>query len=327
MPVKNANKLLIINNEANEIAQLLKKFPTLTKAIRANSALAIIIGELVKAAASMKVFSEKQFEQIIKTNKDLSIASKDPKFKAELFKLLKSVIEEKPIIIKTPTDTPTVPEDDADSDEEDDFTAIGPSLELLGYLNDIPIAHRGDIITSEHHNSLRKAIYALADGIGIGAGNAILTFAPNFQPVALNRGDNEGEWKVIFNKAVVPTVGEIGGAGGKVTGAFIVRLPDDFLIKGMIVRGKRIDEEADNPKAFNVSLFRVKMDSAAAKPSLLINFDLKEKDEFFQVTEAPKITNLRVNNAEYQYFVSAFWEDEDDSARFELYAVQIFCEP
>jgi hypothetical protein len=236
------------------------------------------------------------------------------------------VIEEKPIIIKPPADTTTGTDEETEPEEEES-AEIGPNLELLGYLSDIPIAHRGDIITSEHHNSLRKAIYALADGIGIGAGNAILTFAPKFLPVAFDREENEAAWKVIFNRAVVPTVGEIGGAGGKVKGAFIVRLPDDFLIKGMMVRGKRIDEDALNPEAFNVSLFRVRMDSETAKPSLLINFDLKEQGGFFQLKETPKITNLRVNNAEYQYFVSAFWEDDDDSARYELYAVQIFCEP
>lgn len=315
-------------NNFDEIGQLIKKSPVLMKAIKANPALALIIAEVAQKVAEMDKFSEKEFEKIINSNPDLKLAAKNPQFKAELLKLLKTVAEGG--IIK-PTPTPsggsTSPPDDGTADDSSDVSADELSLEILAYLSDIPIAHFGDIITSEHHNSLRRALYALADGVGNTVGKTLLTFAPILLPVSFEKKDNEHDWKIIFDKAVVPSTREQGGAGGSVSGAFVVQLPENFLIKGMIVRGKRANENADDPKKFEVSLARQEINKTNPKPADLITFDLREETGFFQKTETPKSTNLRVDNAKYQYFVTAFWQDEDDSTGFEIRAIQILCEP
>ena len=51
-----------LNKNANEIAQLLKKFPAIQKAIKSNPTLTIIISDLIKEAASLTELSEKRFE-------------------------------------------------------------------------------------------------------------------------------------------------------------------------------------------------------------------------------------------------------------------------
>ena len=313
-------------NNFDEIGQLIKKSPVLMKAIKVNPSLALVIAEIAQKVAEMEKFSEKDFEQIINSNPDLKLAAKNPQFKAELLKLLKTVAEGG--IIKPPVSGgSTSPPDDGTSDDSSDVSADELNLELLAYLSDIPIAHFGDIITSEHHNSLRRALYALADGIGHTDDKAILNFAPILLPVSFTKKDNERDWKVIFDRAVVPNVNERGGAGGSVSGGFIVQLPENFLIKAMIVRGKRVDENADDPKKFEVSLARQEITKANSKPTDLITFDLREETGFFQKKESPKSTSLRVDNTKYQYFVTAFWQDSDDSSGFEIHAIQILCEP
>lgn len=313
-------------NNFDEIGQLIKKSPVLMKAIKVNPSLALVIAEIAQKVAEMEKFSEKDFEQIINSNPDLKLAAKDPQFKAELLKLLKTVAEGG--IIKPPVSGgSTSPPDDSTSDDSSDDSADELNLELLAYLSDIPIAHFGDIITSEHHNSLRRALYALADGMGHTDDKAILNFAPILLPVSFTKKDNERDWKVIFDRAVVPNVNERGGAGGSVSGGFIVQLPENFLIKAMIVRGKRVDENADDPKKFEVSLARQEITKANSKPTDLITFDLREETGFFQKKESPKSTSLRVDNTKYQYFVTAFWQDSDDSSGFEIHTIQILCEP
>lgn len=137
-------------------------------------------------------------------------------------------------------------------------------LEIRLLLNAIPIAHEGHIISSEYHNSLRKALLALAERIGLTvkpvSKSQVFTFAPNFLPLAEQNND-VFSWFISFNKAVIPPrAGE--GEFASVGGALTVRLPDDATIKSMIVRGARVagDEQKPDPKSFVISLNRMKFD-------------------------------------------------------------------
>ena len=312
-------------DETNEIIQAK---PALAKAVKANSKLQAIITEIIRQTGEIDDFTEQDFEDLIKANPDLKETAKVSKVKDDIFALLKEVakdkiikIPSKPGLIINPSDkTDEAPVSIADTSESENF---------LEYLRDIPIAHRGDIITSFHHNSLRNALYALAQGIGDTADLQMLTFAPDFLPTSFTntREDKTSDWKIIFNRAVVPSVGEQGGAGGTVTGAFAVRLPENYFIKAMIVRGRRSDEEADDPKKFDVSLLRYDLGKANPKPAILLNLDLKDKTGFFQEKDVPNALKLQVDNNKFQYFVSAFWQDADDSSGFEIHSIQIICEP
>lgn len=325
------NKLVISKEETrfiDESNRIIQAKPALVKTVKANSKLQAVITEVIRQTGEIDDFTEQDFEDLIKANPDLREAAKSSKVKEDIFALLTEVAKDK--IIKIPLR----PERVIDPSDKTDEAAVSiedtsESENFLEYLRDIPIARRGDIITSFHHNSLRNALYALAGGLGDTTDLQILTFAPDFLPTSFtnNREEKTGNWKVIFNRAVVPSVNEQGGAGGTVTGAFAVRLPENFFIKSMIVRGRRSDEEADDPKKFDVSLLRYELGKAKPAPAVLLNVDLKDKTGFFQEEDVTTALKSQVDNNKFQYFVSAYWQDADDSSGFEIHSIQIICEP
>ena len=326
-----ANKIMISKEETrfiDDTHQIIQSKSALAKAVKGNPKLQAVITEVIRQVGEADNFTKQDLEDLIRENPDIREAAKTLKVKEEIDKILVEVARDK--IIKIPS-KPSIKPVLSDQPDEDAVSIenASDSENFLEYLRDIPIARRGDIITSFHHNSLRNALYALAGGIGETAELQIFTFAPDFLPTSFGniREDKKSDWKVIFNRAVVPPVGEQGGAGGTVAGAFAVRLPEHSYIKTMIVRGKRSDEEADDPKKFDVSLLRYELGKANPKPAVLLNLDLKDKTGFFQEKDVPNSLKLQVQNDKFQYFVSAFWQDEDDSTGFEIHSIQIICEP
>ncbi|HVE58871.1 MAG TPA: hypothetical protein VNB22_18705 [Pyrinomonadaceae bacterium] len=339
---KVSNFNLLEKNNTDDIGALIDKFPALVNATSKNSALTFALYSAANAVAGKTTLTKLQITQIINSNLQLKAAVANTRFKTAFLEFLKAAMKLKPAGGKTIIgDSPS---NDEPVDEGSDVTADEPgalevNLALLALLNDIPIAHPGDIITSEHHNSLRSAIRALASLIDDTALTTTFTFAPNFLPSAFDplqnggqgrlpvKGEDDRDWKVLFNKAVIPTIGEMGGAGKNVKGGFYVSLPDEVLIKSMIVRGKRLDEniDAQDPKSFHVSLFRIEADKVGATPAALINIELSSVTGTFKRTENPG-SSVRVDNEKFLYFVSAVWVDEDDSAGFEIRSVQIICE-
>ncbi len=239
-----------------------------------------------------------------------------------------------------PTKPPAQP---APNDSPDDpVPQIDVEIQLL--LNAIPIANDGQVIYSEYHNSLRKALMAIANRLGLTveplAELAILNFAPNFLPVS-NHPEDDPAWEVTLNKASIPL--NIAGANVNVRGGFVVQMPDGADIQSMIVRGKRVDDDNKdkNPKSLNVALNRIKFDLADAKPTPIIEIELKAEKSVFkkekpietsdledsdEVTKRARILDRqRIKNATHQYFVTAHYSDGDDSARFEIHSIQILC--
>lgn len=321
MPRNNFNNAFK-EDDFDEIGELIKRNRALSVAVRANPSLVLAISEAVKNVAAADDASDKRIAQIIKSSPHLSLASKNAAFRLAFAELLKAVVNDK--IIKPPVKPPVVsPPTGEEPDEEAEKPPTEIDLEILTLLNAIPIAHVGDIITSEHHNSLRRALRAIAAGAPDVSEQKILTFAPNFLPISKARRERQNDWEVTFNKAVVPS--EMGGAGGTVNGGFAVQMPDDALIKAMIVRGKRLGD-AQNPKQFGIALSRVQLDTDNFRAELLITFDLKNEAGLFKATEKPPFSKRTVDNAKFQYFITAGWEDEDDSARFEIYSMQIICD-
>ena len=238
---------------------------------------------------------------------------------------------------------PPAPGQPAPSDPPDDpVSQIDVEIQLL--LNAIPIANDGQVIYSEYHNSLRKALIAIANRLGLtiepAAQLAILNFAPNFLPISTHPEDDPA-WEVTLNKAAIPL--NIAGANVNVRGGFVVQMPDGADIQSMIVRGKRVDDgnKDKDPKSLKVALNRIKFDLADAKPTPIIEVELKTEksvfkkekpivtsdlEDFDEVTKRARILDRqRIKNATHQYFVTANYSDGDDSARFEIHSIQILC--
>lgn len=340
MEKKNNLNLFEINN-TDDIGALIDKFPALVKATSTNSALTFALYNAANSVAGKKTVTAADINKIINASFVLKSAVANARFKAAFLEFLKVAMKLKPAGTLLPGNSPSdeEPDEEESEDASDEPGALEVNLALLALLNDIPIAHPGDIITSEHHNSLRSAIRALASLIDDTALTTTFTFAPNFLPAAFDpdedgvpgrspeKGEDDRDWKVLFNKAVIPTIREMGGAGKTVKGGFIVSLPDETLIKSLIVRGKRLDEniDAQDPKSFHATLFRVEPDKAGSTSVPIISIDLSGATGTFKRTEKPS-SSVRVDNEKYLYHISAVWIDEDDSAGFEIRSVQIICE-
>jgi hypothetical protein len=314
----------------SDIEELISRSRILSKAVKDISGLDDALVRAAQAVEDETGLNDRMFLKIVKADTVLQKAMKIVGFQEEFRKFLEAVIK-----IQSRTNTGKGTLTAAPGETEAAETQNTPSETLVAEWNqklkelidDIPTAYPGDIITSEHHNSLRRAIKALAALADDTETSSIHTFAPLFLPFENPKGDDQRmtHWKLLFDRAVVPTVQEMGGAGGVIKGGLLVRLPDDALIKSMIVRGKRLDDKLDDPKAFDVTLLRADPNKATMKPVELINFDLREENTFFVRTETPK-SSIIVDNAKYHYYVRAVWADEDDSSGFEIRSIQFICE-
>ncbi len=247
----------------------------------------------------------------------------------------------KPPISSNPTQTPNEPP----------VLEVDTRLQLL--LSAIPLAHPGNIITSEYHNALRDAVRALASRIGLSVNPTaefkILSFAPNFLPVPNVPGSSPtvgtvapNKWDVALNRAAVPIANL--NIQVPVSGGVVVQLPDNASIMQMIIRGERLDKDKPNPKSFNVRLNRQKFGKEKTPPTTLINLDLAAvKDGYFEekqtvklnsneldtdtVTAQAKIADRRtVNNETHLYYVRADWEaGAETAAKSEIHSIQIYC--
>lgn len=326
-----------------EIDRMVKGDSFFQKFLKNKPALMLAVSAAAEFVAGLSNFDDRIFTEIVNSNMQLKLACQNAKFRAAFRKFLQDVFDEKKIKPRAPQPSqPTESATNGDVEEDEaNFTLPSPggggtaSPNLTNLIFAIPTAYVGDIITSEHHNSLRRAIYALASEIDPVVETKIYTFAPALLPFdeSVNRIEaltniNEIEdityWKVFYNKAVVPTDNERGGAGKKIRGGFLAQLPDSARVAGMIVRGKRLGE-ADDPKSFTVNFVRVRLNRPNLKPTVLIQIDLREETDFFEKKELIRTADAQIDNKIYQYFVTAEWEDEDDSARFEINSIQIVC--
>jgi hypothetical protein len=247
-----------------------------------------------------------------------------------------------------PTPTPAAPQPAPTMPE------IDTKLQLL--INAIPIANPGNIITSEYHNALRDAVRALASRIGLDVNPAaefkILTFAPAFLPLfpqtltgttATPTGNNN-RWDVTLSRAAITIVSN---PAQPVSGGICVQLPDGATVFQMIVRGSRLGKDQPAPKDFTVALKRGKFGKDQPLENL-ISVDLKGvKDGPFEVDETVKLSEAEastttnaliagltvadrkvVDNEKWIYYVTAEWLNGDpnaNSAKFEIYSIQIIC--
>lgn len=323
-------------NNSAVLVDHIKSNPTVEKATRANPELLIAIANAGQHIAVKERVSDDLINQIIEAEPELKLAAKDRRFRDEFAGILGELVGTKNPPVFTPDKPPVVaqpPSGVTPPPRENPVSIRDETLServkyLLFLLDQIPHANPGDIITSEHHNSLRRAIRAVAASVEDDFGRLVkLTFAPNFQPFAPgNENIRVLNWEVFYNKALIPNRFE--GERGTVDGAFAVQLPQNARVVKMIVRGNQGRGEREFRSECELSLNRVELGNEAEdKLTQLIVFDLTSANDMSTikgtVTTAGKDLT---DNSKYQYFVRALWRGAQDAVRFEIVSIQISCE-
>lgn len=106
--------------------------------------------------------------------------------------------------------------------------------ELEDLLDGIPIANDGDVITAEHHNSLRSAIGLIARAVRVEelAKVQTLTFPPVLLPEV-----GQNQWRIDVGIARGPDVGATDQTDAY--GWMPIDLPQGARMESMTVRGRR----------------------------------------------------------------------------------------
>jgi hypothetical protein len=145
-------------------------------------------------------------------------------------------------------------------------TAPPPGMpsDLQTALIGIPVAHAGNVITEEYHNSLRAAVLSISGYLGqsIVGGQAAVTLAPAFLP--LGDPSNNPPWQITF-QAAMP-----GHGATEAHGWMPVSLPDGARIQGITVVGKK----AGTFDALDVALLRFQLDDPDQSPLTLSTVSL-----------------------------------------------------
>lgn len=319
-----SNIKIIADSQIEEIGKSIQLAPALNKAAASNPGLTLAIANASTNIAESGEFSPEIGQMYLNNSLQLQAAAVDPNFKKQLFDLWNGLAGKKPGItigVKPGGIFTTSGGSSNGGDNENPASEI--YFEILTLINDIPLARMGDIITSEHHNSLRRAIRAIARLFAPAQEKLILTFSPNFLPVN-QRKAQQFDWTVTFNKAIVPS--ELTVKGDNARGAMTLQIPDKTRIRTMVVRGKR-ETQKENPAEFSVILKRLTFDGTNTKPEDLININLENEKNTFSLTRGVTSDDGSViDNNKFQYYVEAYWENMKKSDRFEINSVQISCE-
>ena len=161
--------------------------------------------------------------------------------------------------------------------KKDAATMILSDVVLQKLIRAIPFAAPGGLITDEYHNTLRAAVIAIGERLGLSlnpnAELGVLNFAPNFFPVlSPGNADERLNWTVTGDGALVPAI-SANELEKPVVGGCIISLPDLGDIHELVVWVLR-EETAPPPKEFEIALQRRRIGSDD-DPQTLIAIDLK----------------------------------------------------
>jgi len=209
------------------------------------------------------------------------------------------------------------------------------------FLNAIPIASDGHVITSEYHNSLRNAVLALASHLGVTV-QAIEFATATLSPGFLQNDGIAGLSSPLAAAAswtISPGIAAKPSASRSARGWLPVQLPDGKLLQTMTVRGARrhVTRPAD---VFSVKLYRQALEGTNRTPVPLINVALESAADPFKISQgvAADLAGLGlssssalqvtadfrgIDNNTYQYFVTAEVDSPEAGSEIEIYSVQI----
>lgn len=235
----------------------------------------------------------------------------------------------------TANPTPTSPVPPATS-QPTPTTALAP-VDIRPLVAAIPIANDGQVITAEYHNTLRAAILAIAERLGVGAlaPTNTFTFAPS-----LLRSGNSPEWFLDAGVARQPVPN---GGNLNAVGWFPVQLPQGSRIDSMTVRGNR----TGTMEGFTVSLNRQRI-SGSQTATELVSLELNEAANPFEemgqvdvsaaaaetgaggsaaaLTAAALLADfVLVDNDTYKYLVRATLTEALTNSTAQIHSVQIVC--
>lgn len=348
--------ILTKKSSPKTVGQQIKSNAAMEKATRDNPQLVIALANAGSAAAIENKVTDEIVKKIIDSDADLKIASQDSDFKRELSDMLKE-INDGLVIVEGPKfnfpgstggskgdstgggNAANVPEAKAVAAPSVSKTKPSSAMyqRLLSIVAEIPTAKPGAIITDEHHNTLREAVRLIAALVDDAreAEELILTIPPYFKSSDVDQREDKtvAEWDIVFNKAVVPEASARQEQINKVQGAMIIQLPQNALITKITLRGKRLREEK-SPKACALFLIRmpIETDEKVTEKSnftlfdALAAFDVKNEKGLFVKKIEPDDKLATVDNEKFLYVVSAVWDGDNSTDRFEFYGIQIFCE-
>jgi hypothetical protein len=203
--------------------------------------------------------------------------------------------------------------------------ASQPSPQLQAFLDAIPFANDGDVITPDHHNTLRTAIGVIARSMEESqfANVVTLSFSPVLQPVL-----NATPWRATEGESLGPEQ----FASGNAEGWMPLELPNGTDIDALHVRG----HVAAKPTVWVAALKRKAFDGSVSED--VIPADLTAKaatagpfsGSFSQTPEdvSPTLaSNLRrVDNSRFRYlFSTKLGSGSPQPAAVALKLVQVTC--
>jgi hypothetical protein len=213
---------------------------------------------------------------------------------------------------------------------------------LMAMLSAIPIAVRGDVITSDHHNLIRSALLVMAAQLGLSS-NLVTTDAPITLAPGFVASGGDPIWRLEPGKATRTTSPPQTIAKGWMN----VSLPHKAIIKEMKVFGARAG--ATQPTTFKVQLMRQQFATESIPAPVLttlISVDLKSADNPFNkksdvaaaaqaqaaatggganTQKTLKEDYEEIDNDAYKYIVTAEVTGATADAITEIHAIQIVC--
>jgi hypothetical protein len=198
------------------------------------------------------------------------------------------------------------------------------SPELQAFLDAIPTADDGHVITPDHHNSLKKALGRLAEAIDGTQLARVVT--PSFTAALLPTVEDT-PWRIAEGFSAGPT--DASGAAGWMP----LDLPDGTEIAGVTVRGKR-----PHPVVFwSAALRRVDIGGTGAIDVYSGNIQAAataSADGAF-TADVPPVTagasaaqlaeRRRVDNSRYRYRFFTTFANAADAQTVETHVVQVTC--
>lgn len=190
--------------------------------------------------------------------------------------------------------------------------------ELAKLLNAIPPAVEGNVISTDHHNSLRDAILAL--GRRQSPVTPSITLAPLFVP----RPDRENDTWVLID-SVAYAMKEREDKTIYAIGWLPTQLPQNAKLQTLRVYGLREAVPVRNDFQFGVTLRRLSLKNPDETIRLL-EVSLRDITDFSQASSFPRATNedaLIVDNSAYMYYILADLSNATANLSLKVSGIQI----
>jgi hypothetical protein len=198
-----------------------------------------------------------------------------------------------------------------------------PSAQLQALLDAIPFANDGDVITADHHNSLKKAIGQIAASLDETqfAQVQTLAFTPLLQPVV-----DQPPWRITLGKALGSD------QGPDAIGWMALDLPNGANVDSFRIRGST----PSKPSFWNAELRRYLL-VGDDDPALVAGGEFQDKipaaggtvSQSFparieDLTVAVAAELRRIDNSKYRYVFQTTL-DSPQAAAVELTLVEVTC--